>query len=1076
MFGEFDYDRVVKDPSVFSEGRLPAHSDHVAYRSEAEAAAGVTSLRLPLDGVWRFHYAKNMQDAPEGFWQAGTDVSGWDTIRVPAHIQTEGYDKPAYVNIQYPWDGIEEVKDGEKPEFFDPVADYVLDFTLPAYFAAAGGRTCISFQGVESAFALWVNGQYIGYSEDSFTPADFDLTEVLAEGVNRLAVRVWKWSTGSWFEDQDFYRFSGIFRSVFLYLQPKAAVTDLSVVTVPESDIRADSADSHSGSGRWTVQIRAKVTGSGKITAEGGHLGRAETAFAAADEEDGAEGADGTGTVSLALEIRDPQLWSAEKPCLYALVLKVYDDAGELTQVIPQTVGFRVFGLRDGLMTLNGKRIVFHGVNRHDFNSRTGRVPDRAQLERDIILMKQNNINAVRTSHYPNDSALYELCDRYGLYVIDETNMETHETWDSVFKGQAGPDHFLPGDHTEYAPMLLDRVNSIYQRDKNHPCILLWSCGNESFGGPVIRDMAARFRELDSRRLVHYEGINFDRRYPETSDIESQMYTPAAQIEAFLREHPEKPFICCEYTHAMGNSCGGMHKYTDLEKREPRYQGGFIWDWADQSLYKKAPDGSWFQAYGGDHGERPTDYSFSGNGIVYGGDHAPSPKMQEVKANYQSIDVLFEEDNAENGGIRFRVRNRYLFTDTGELDAWISLMADGRECLRMPFACSAAPLSEESFACPAAVAERMDVIRQAAAAAGRPAPEFVLTVSFTLRDDAPWAAKGHEIAFAQHVCHGDRSGDPFLPGSLSADSSAALTVVRGRYNIGVRGSAFKAMFSLLYPGLASYEYNGRELLEAPPVPNFWRAPTDNDKGNMMPQRYAQWKIASLYLSAKPWKLPGDGMPSAEVIRELMPKVTQTENSVEIRYRYWLPTQPESECTVTYEICADGMVRCALDYPGVAGLTEMPEFGMLFRLKPELERAAWYGLGPAETYADRQRGGKLGIYENAVADNMARYLVPQESGNHCGVRWLRALDIRGRGMEFAALPGQELSVSILPWTPHEIECAEHVHELPPVRHTVVRCALMQMGVGGDDSWGARTHPEYLLPAEKDLHLEFVFRGV
>ena len=1060
----FDYDRVVKDPMVFAEGRLPAHSDHIAYRSEEEAAAGASSLRCTLDGVWKFRYARNMQDAPEDFWQAGFDVTSWDTIRVPAHIQLEGYDKPAYVNIQYPWDGTEELRDGEKPEFFDPVADYVLDFVLPAHFAAADGRVCISFQGVESAFALWVNGKYIGYSEDSFTPADFDLTDALQEGVNRLAVRVWKWSTGSWFEDQDFYRFSGIFRSVFLYLQPRAAVTDLSVVPVPDGPVQADSF----GSGDWTVRITAKVTGSGRIVAEGGPLGRAEAVFAS-----------GADAVDLTLGIRGPQLWSAEKPALYHFTLKVFNEEGELTEVIPQTVGFRVFELRDGLMILNGRRIVFHGVNRHDFNSRTGRVPDRAQLERDIILMKQHNINAIRTSHYPNDSALYELCDRYGLYMIDETNMETHETWDSVFKGQAGPDHFLPGDHTEYAPMLLDRVNSIYQRDKNHPAILLWSCGNESFGGPVVRDMAARFRELDGRRLVHYEGINFDRRYPETSDIESQMYTPAAKIEAFLQEHPEKPFICCEYTHAMGNSCGGMHKYTDLEKREPRYQGGFIWDWADQSLYKKAPDGQWFQAYGGDHGEHPTDYSFSGNGIVYGGDHTPSPKMQEVKANYQSIDVTFDADGLAEGRILFRIRNRYLFTDINSLEVWISLLADGRECMRMPFPCSVAPLSEKVFSCPVLLLEQMDAAAASASAAGRPVPEFVLTVSFVLKEDMRWAKKGHEVAFGQYVLPQAAGPDGSLRGPADpcgVRSSGTFTVVRGRYNIGVRGSAFRAMFSLLYPGLTSYEYGGRELLAAPPVPNFWRAPTDNDKGNMMPQRYAQWKTASLYLSAKPWKLPGEGMPSAEVIQALMPQVEEKDGAVEIRYRYWLPTEPESECTVTYTIFADGTVRTALDLPAIEGLPEMPEFGMLFRLSKDLERASWYGLGPEETYADRQRGGKLGIYENAVADNMARYLVPQECGNHCGVRWARVTDLKGRGMEFSALPGEELSVSMLPWTPHEIECADHVHELPAVRHTVVRCALMQMGVGGDDSWGARTHPEYLLPKGKDLHLEFFFRGI
>ena len=585
---EFSYEAIVKDPAVFADKRLPAHSDHLAFRSAAELRAGESSLRLCLDGVWRFHYARTIRSAPADFFSPDYDCSDWDLIRVPAHIQMEGYDKPAYVNTQYPWDAQEELKPGQVPEVFNPVADYVTEFELPEAFR--GEEVNISFQGVESGFALWLNGQYLGYSEDSFDPADFALTSALREGKNRLAVRVFKWTPGSWFEDQDFYRFSGIFRSVYLYVLPRTAVRDLSVVPTLSEDF---------SEGR--VEVCAKTRGEGHL-----HLSllREDRLLAAAD----APIRDGEARAVFSLA--RPELWSAECPALYRLLAEVLDGEGRSTEILEQELGFRRFELKDGLMCLNGKRIVFKGVNRHDFSSVSGRVPDEKELLQDIVTMKQNNINAIRTSHYPNQSALYALCDRYGLYVIDENNMETHGSWDAYLRRQAGPDYVIPKDHEEFAPLLLDRVESIYQRDKNHPCVLIWSCGNESYGGKVIHEMSRRFRALDPHRLVHYEGVFWDRSYPDTSDIESQMYTPAAEIEAFLQEHPEKPFICCEYTHAMGNSCGAMHKYTDLSDRNPLYQGGFIWDYVDQSLYKKDRFGREYQACGGDCRERPTDYNF----------------------------------------------------------------------------------------------------------------------------------------------------------------------------------------------------------------------------------------------------------------------------------------------------------------------------------------------------------------------------------------------------------------------------------------------------------------------------------
>ena len=1022
---QFDFNAIVKNPAVFADGRLPAHADFTAYRNEAELLLGETSLRHSLDGVWRFRYSANPAAAPDdGFQSPEKDLSGWDEIRVPAHIQMEGWDKPAYVNTQYPWDCQGELTPGEMPEVFNPAADYVCDFTLPESFR--GEEVCISFQGVESGFALWLNGKYIGYSEDSFTPSDFRLTDALHEGSNRLALRVWKWTPGSWFEDQDFYRFSGIFRSVFLYVQPKPAVTDLSLRPQLSDDFK-----------QGTLLVSAKTTGLGTMNLKllrGDTLVSEKTVLIKSKN------------TSAKVSVRRPLLWSAEQPNLYRLIIEVRDMHKNVTEVIPQDFGFRRIEIKDGILLLNGKRLVFKGVNRHDFSSVSGRVPNHDELLQDILTMKRNNINAIRTCHYPNQSELYALCDRYGLYVIDENNMETHGSWDAYLRKKADLDYVVPKDHEEFAPLLLDRVRSTYERDKNHPSVIIWSCGNEAYGGHVIYEMSQLFHQLDPDRPVHYEGITWDPSYPDTSDLESRMYTPAADVEAFLKEHPEKPLIMCEYTHAMGNSCGAMHKYTDLTEREPHFQGGFIWDYVDQSIYKKDRYGKWFQAYGGDFGERPTDYEFSGNGIVYGGDRTESPKMQEVRFNYRDIRVEFTERG-------FLVKNRFLFTNTDAFQAVILLQKDGTTLSETPLSVSVPPLSELQFMLPQSVSKEMELHTAAAKALGKPAPEFALTVSFRLKEDTPWAKAGHEIAFGQKVFPQEKT-------EFSCDE--ALTVVRGKSVVGVRGAHFSAQFSAIHPGLTSYVWAGTELIEKTPLPNFWRAATDNDRGNMMPQRYSQWKIASLYITAK------DGKNWS-----MYPAVEEKEHSVVISYPYYMPTTPESSCRVNYEVFGDGTIRTTLSYKAVKGLPDMPEFGMLFKFNADYDRIRWYGLGPEETYADRLQGAKLGIYEKTVEENFARYLVPQECGNHCGVRRLDLTDRRGRGVKFF---GEDLSINVLPWTPHEIENAAHAYELPQVHYTVVRVALQQMGIGGDDSWGAKTHPEYLLPAEQDLSFTFCFRGL
>lgn len=1022
---QFDYSKV-KEPLFFKENVLPAHSSHITYRNKEELMTKNSSLRKSLDGIWKFSYAVNHASAIEGFEKEDYDCKCWADIRVPSHIQMEGYDRPQYVNLQYPWDGWEDINPGEIPERFNPVASYVKYFEVPDEMK--GNEIRISFQGVESGMALWLNGSYVGYSEDSFTPSDFNITPYIKDGENKLAVQVYKWTSSSWCEDQDFFRFSGIYRSVYLYAVPSVYIEDINVKTLfPEDDLS-----------KALLDVNAKISGRGsvKFTLKDGK----EIIFERKIEiNDGAP----KETAAFQESVNSPQLWSAELPYLYKLEIEVSNVSGETEGYIEQQVGFRKFEMKNGRMLLNGKRIVFKGVNRHEFSSVFGRTPSYEEIEKDIITMKKNNINAIRTCHYPDDVAIYELCDRYGIYMIAECNMETHGTFDAYFRGLVPKQHVLPDDHENWEGMMLDRVNSCYQRDKNHPAILIWSCGNESYGGKTIYKMSQLFRSLDNTRLVHYEGIFHDRRYNDTSDMESRMYAKVWEIEEYLDTPDAKPFISCEYSHAMGNSCGALYKYTNLaDKENSGYQGGFIWDYIDQSIYKKDRYGKEFQAYGGDFADRPSDYNFSGDGIVYGGDRNPSPKMQEVKFLYQNIGIEVHDKD-------FEVWNKNLFVSTDIFEAKAVLQRNG-VCIE-----------EKS----------MDISVGAESRLKLPIPfeipdisgEYALTISFCLKNDTLWEKAGYEVAFGQAVVAHVKEKE------LSIHKKLSYTIIRGRYNIGVRGEEFEALFSV-EGGLVSYRYAGKELLEMMPKPNFWRAPIDNDEGNNMPARYSQWKVASMYLTAKG---AGKERKTEHGVWYDNPLVVEEDDCVAINYCYKLQTTPEAECHVTYRVYGDGRIRTTLSYDPVKELGDMPEFGMIFRCNADYDRVEWYGNGPEETYEDRKCGAKLGIYRNLVKDNMAQYLVPQECGNKTGVRYAKVTDRKGRGLLFT---GDGMNFSALPYSPHEMENARHPYELPKVHYTVIRVSMQQMGIGGDDSWGALVHPEFLIDVSHRLEFSFTFRGI
>lgn len=1001
----FDIHRIA-DPEFFAENRLPAHSDHRWFRTHDEAVAGVSGYEQPLDGTWKFHYAKNPAQTVPGFEAPDVDCSSWDDIAVPGHIQLQGYDRPQYTNVQYPWDGYEDVWPGQVPSRYNPVASYVRTFTLDRPLES-GERLAVSFKGAESAIAVWLNGVYLGYAGDSFTPSEFDLTAALVDGENKLAAEVFKWSAGSWIEDQDFYRFSGIFRDVVLYRRPAAHVEDVRVRTTLSDDLS-----------QAVLAVRIAATGDAEVRASLAGIGEL------AD--------DGSG--ELVVRWENPHLWSAEDPYLHDLLLEVRDGAGALVEVVPVRVGVRRFGVEGGVLRINGERVVFNGVNRHEFGL-AGRVMTREQTEADVRLMKASGINAVRTCHYPNNTFFYELCDEYGLYVIDEMNLESHGLWDAVTQGRLTIEQAVPGDRPEWLPALLDRATSMVERDKNHACVVMWSCGNESFGGRDIFEVSRYFHDVDDRP-VHYEGVHWDPRYPGTSDVVSRMYAPADEIEAYLAEHRDKPFVLCEYAHAMGNSFGAVDRYVDLAYRETLFQGGFIWDFADQAIRLTDRYGQDFLGYGGDCGDAPSDYEFCGNGILFA-DHTPTPKLQEVRYLYQPFRIAISQEVVT-------VENRHLFTDSGAYDCVVTLRREGTPLDERIVDTAVAPGTSEKYSLPFAVPS---------------APgEYTVDVSFRLRRATRWAPVGHEVAWEQEVFT--------VPGAATTrPAGAAPELVDGIHNIGVRGEHFTALFSKLHGGLVSYRYGltadgGHELLRSVPRPSFWHAPTSNENGWRMPFEDGQWLLASRY---------------ADLDRAAPnPGVATGDGFVDVRYRYVLPTSPRSTCEVAYRVDGDGRVDVTLVVHPGEGLPDMPELGMLLEAPADLQHLRWYGEGPDECYVDRRRGARLGLYDGEVARQLTPYLRPQEAGSHTGVRWATVTDDRGRGLRLECRDGMELSA--LPWTPYEVENAAHHVELPPSHHTVLRPALMRRGVGGDDSWGARTHPEYLLPQAAELVFRFAFQGL
>lgn len=1002
------------DPTVFAVSRRPQRSQH---RTDAP--------RQSLNGPWEVldtdARAIDIADpeSPASALRSAPDRIA--TIPVPSTLETSGGWRPAYVNIQMPWDGH---ADPEAPSVPDTnrVALYRRLFTLDEDLRSAalnGGTVLLSFGGFATALYIWCDGAFVGYCEDGYTASEFDITSLLvgaADTIHELVVACYEHSSASWLEGQDSWRFHGLFRGVRLTALPPTHVDSVRM----DADF-----DHHSEVGR--LRVKADVVdplGGASIRAElfdhsGAPVWSTETPRSAAAD-----------LVSDAIPRVAP--WSAESPTLYRLRLEVIDRDGRTCETVALNVGFRRFGIDNGIMTLNGRRIVFKGVNRHEFHPRKGRALDEADMLADIRFCKLHNINAIRTSHYPNDPRFYDLCDEYGIYVIDEANLETHGTW--TLPGDVPtPDTAIPGSRTQWQDACVDRLERMIVRDYSHPSVLIWSLGNESYGGEVFRAMSRRAHELDPARPVHYEGITWDREYDDVSDIESRMYVHPDEIEQYLASSPVKPYISCEYMHAMGNSVGGLGLYTDLE-RYPHYQGGFIWDLIDQALWHPATPASAgeFLAYGGDFGDRPCDWEFSADGLLFA-DRTPSPAAREVKQLYSDFSLVPSTTGVD-------VTNRSLFTSSSAYDLVCSLLVDGEAVWRITVSSDVRPGDRATVPCPWPINEY-----------SAPGREIVLEASLVHVHRTAWCPAGHEVCFGQSVL--PLAAPPSSPDA--ADRNRASYTV-GRWNIGMRTDGEEALLSRTAGGMVLWAKDGDPLVLHPPRLTTFRPLTDNDRGASHGFERAVWTVAGRYARC------------SDV------SVREEDRSVEVSYCYELAAV-DVPVSVVYRLNDDGTIRFTASYPGAPDLPTLPCFGVEWALPPSLSRLRFYGTGPDETYIDRVSGGRLGIWSRSLSEDLTPYVVPQECGNHMGAQWAEASDEQGNGIRVASAAGRPFEVSLLPYSSAQIEEAAHWWELPePGRRpaTHLRLLAAQMGVGGDDSWGSEVHPEYLVPSEQPHVLDVV----
>lgn len=1001
------------DPEITGVNKLPQHAAFMPYGSLEEAKRCeryASSCCKLLNGKWRFKLYKNYAYKPTDFAQPHYDSHNWDTIQVPGSWTMQGYDRNQYCNVRYPWEGSEDICPPNAPTKNNPVGCYLKRIHVNA--ALLEKRVVICFEGVESAFYLYVNGEMVGYSESTFNRSEFDITRWLVEGSNVIGVEVYRWCTGSWLECQDMWRMAGIFRDVYIYTTRREYIRDYTINAVPSETMTDGYFD-------LTVKTNGAYEGLSldiSILDKNGETVAIDSRYA---EEDN--------VTKLRAIVTGARFWSAEHPELYTLVITLKNN-GIPIEYLSQRFGFRRVEIKDGIIRINGKRVVFKGTNRHEFDCERGRYMTEETMLTDIRLMKQNNINAVRTSHYPNCPRWLELCDEYGLYVIDENNMETHGTGRSKIIGCPQ----IPGSRPEWEKACMDRIKALYQRDKNCTSVVCWSLGNESLGGETPKKMYKWIKEADPTRFVHFE-CDRDPQEKELSDVQSKMYARPEDCEEYaVTERDGRPYILCEYTHAMGNSCGSTDEYTRLWDKYPCLQGGFVWDWVDQAIKTTDENGTEYLAYGGDFGEQPHDGHFCGNGLLFA-DRRPTPKLYEIKKLYQNIDI--KAIDAEKGVLE--IKNKFMFTDLSEY------------LLRWRQSCEKGTLREGELtvSCPPGGKVTVDLELNRITAF-----ENYLDIEFVQRAETAWCGEGHIIAEEQFVINEFETDDAELESGdelVVADTYGSLRVMGKSINVRFERRERNQLYSI--------KVNGEELLAAPVRLNFWRALTDNDRGSRSGSRLGCWRDAGdapgIYNNTK-FSIEGY-------------KILEGGRRIVITCGAVICTQPESRASIIYTVTSKG-IGVDMQFRPDESLPEVPEISMLFELPGDMRNIKYLGAGPFENYIDRCSAAKIGVYETTVQDMYTDYLKPQECGNRTGVR-KAVISGEKRKLAFAAEPVCEMNASC--WLPKEIEAAWHKKELPPSSRTVLRIIARQQGVGGYDSWGAKPNEKYLNKAGRTYRLKF-----
>ena len=1028
-----------EDIAVTGINKEPARCTSISFPDGVSVLGGSRSpFYESLNGIWSFRWSPKPSERPVNFYQPDYDLKDFDEITLPSNVEIIGYGTPIYRNVGYTY-SLAKVRIPGISRSDNPVSSYRRDFELPHNWN--NKEVFIHFGGVRSAFYLWINGEFAGYSQGSMTPAEFRITPFLREGKNTVAAEVYKWSDGSYLEDQDMWRLSGIFRDVYLMAVPR--------VTIKDFYVRCDLDESYDNA---TIKVTASLYNYGindvagyrieaiLIDNDGNMVNEKPVAFNTADIVHGSGK-----VVDMEGEVASPRKWSAEEPYLYHFVITLTNPVGKIVEVRTCRFGFRKVEIKDSRLLINGKEVLLKGVNRHEFHPLYGHALPAKITAADIRLIKANNINAIRTSHYPNDPVFYELCDYYGIYVMDEADLETH-----------GLRYRIPGGNPAWRDAAVDRMVRMVERDKNHPSVIMWSLGNEAGYGTNFLKMKEAALKIDGTRPIHYEGDHI----LDISDVFSMMYATPDQVEkvgegktvragmieqnnpfgSLVREHQYKnmPFILCEYAHAMGNSLGNFQKYMDAFEKYPCCIGGFIWDFSDQSILCKTENGDDFWTYGGDFDDKPNNGTFCGNGII-AADRSPHPALYEVKKVYQEIKV--SPLDLEEGLLE--IENTYSFLNLKDfLEISWQVTAEGF-------------VIEKGTTVIPHIAPRStgEVKLPYSSVASRGRGEYHLLVQFVLKNEESWAPVGHVVAWDQFRL-------PFggaVEKKRHSEGMDPLTIKEDKEGIIIFGKDFSLHIDKNLGAITSYLFEEEEYIKSPLVPNFWRVPVSNDLGIA--------NHAPFFKRESRWKKAGERRKVSEVLnRQLQSNVIEVTVETKVKYG----TGP---LKTVYTVYGNGEVDIFNEF---IPSREMERFGMQLKVPGKLNRITWFGKGPHETMSDRNSSGIIGIHSLPVEKAIHNYLFPQENGNRSEVRWMTLTDENGYGILFKDAGGTLLNVSVWPYDMEDLNEAEHIHELPRRQNNTVNIDYKQKGVGGDIPAMPSVHKEYRLGKGLTYHYGFTIK--